>query len=100
MLPDLRALSYKERLGLFSLEFRRLKDGLVDVFKIMRGIDTVNSKGLFPWVIALLAPKVEYEVLLLQFAGSVIVALEEAQDGHVTKGLGGGVKMVGNQMVL
>eukprot|EP00061_Rhincodon_typus_P004045 g21620.t1 len=37
---------------------------------------------------------------LLQFAGGVIVALEEAQDGHVTRGVGGGVKMVGDRKVL
>eukprot|EP00061_Rhincodon_typus_P000195 g10872.t1 len=42
----------------------------------------------------------EYEVLLLQFAGGVIVALEEAQDGHVVQGVGEGVKMVGNRKVL
>eukprot|EP00061_Rhincodon_typus_P004119 g21795.t1 len=40
------------------------------------------------------------EVLLLQFVGGVIVALEEAQDGHVTQGVGGEVKMVGDQKVL
>eukprot|EP00061_Rhincodon_typus_P005117 g24229.t1 len=32
--------------------------------------------------------------------GGVIVTLEEALDGHVTQGLGGRVKMVGNQKVL
>eukprot|EP00061_Rhincodon_typus_P015642 g43429.t1 len=42
----------------------------------------------------------EYEMLLLQFAGSVIVTLEEAQDGPVTQGVGLGVKMVGNLKVL
>eukprot|EP00061_Rhincodon_typus_P007792 g29832.t1 len=40
------------------------------------------------------------EVLLLQFAGGVIVILEEAQDGHATQGVGGGVKMVHDQKVL
>eukprot|EP00061_Rhincodon_typus_P015510 g43222.t1 len=44
--------------------------------------------------------KVEYEVLFLQFACGVIVTLEEAQDGHVTKGVGGGVKIVGNRKVV
>eukprot|EP00061_Rhincodon_typus_P009083 g32278.t1 len=42
----------------------------------------------------------EYEVLLLQFVGGVIVALEEGQDGHVTQGTGGGVKMVHDWKVL
>eukprot|EP00061_Rhincodon_typus_P013806 g40405.t1 len=42
----------------------------------------------------------KYEVLFLQFTCCVIVTLEEAQDGHVTKGMGVGVTMVGNQMVV
>eukprot|EP00061_Rhincodon_typus_P014932 g42323.t1 len=47
-----------------------------------------------------LAPEVEYEVLLLQFAGGVIVTLEGTQDGHVTQGLGKGIKIVGDRKVL
>eukprot|EP00061_Rhincodon_typus_P006166 g26511.t1 len=39
-------------------------------------------------------------MLLLLFPGGVIVTLEEAQDGHVTQGVGGEVKMVGNRKVL
>eukprot|EP00061_Rhincodon_typus_P001870 g16006.t1 len=46
------------------------------------------------------APEVEYEVLLLQFASGVIMALEEAQDGHFTQGVEGCVKMVDHQKVL
>eukprot|EP00061_Rhincodon_typus_P001702 g15509.t1 len=46
------------------------------------------------------APKAEYEVLFLQFAGGIIVTLEEAQDGHVTQGMGGGVEMIRNRKVL
>eukprot|EP00061_Rhincodon_typus_P014254 g41167.t1 len=38
--------------------------------------------------------------MLLQFAGGVIVTLEDAQDGHVTQGVGGGVKMVHDRKVL
>eukprot|EP00061_Rhincodon_typus_P010537 g34901.t1 len=44
--------------------------------------------------------RLEYEVLFFQFACGIIVVLEEAQDGHVTKGVGGGVKMVGDWKVL
>eukprot|EP00061_Rhincodon_typus_P011427 g36420.t1 len=40
------------------------------------------------------------KVLLLQFACGIIVALEAAQDGHVTQGVGGGAKMVDNWKVL
>eukprot|EP00061_Rhincodon_typus_P012991 g39073.t1 len=46
------------------------------------------------------APKAEYDVLLLQFAGGVIVTLEEAQDGHVIQGVGGRVEMVRDWEVL
>eukprot|EP00061_Rhincodon_typus_P007321 g28909.t1 len=46
------------------------------------------------------ASEVEYEELLVQFVRGVIVTLEEAQDGHVTQAVGGGVKMVGDQKVL
>eukprot|EP00061_Rhincodon_typus_P017000 g45495.t1 len=39
-----------DKLGLFTLEHRRLRGNLVKVYKIMRGIDKVNSKVLFPRV--------------------------------------------------
>eukprot|EP00061_Rhincodon_typus_P013328 g39638.t1 len=51
MLPELEGLSYQERLdklGHFSLEHRRLRGDLLEVCKIMRAIDKMNSKGLFP----------------------------------------------------
>jgi len=53
MLPELDILSYKERmdrLGLFSLERRRLRGDLIEVNKIMRGIDQLDSQYLFPKV--------------------------------------------------
>eukprot|EP00061_Rhincodon_typus_P016396 g44591.t1 len=43
MVPGLECLCYRERLnrlGLFSLECRRLRGGLIDVYKIMRGMDS------------------------------------------------------------
>eukprot|EP00061_Rhincodon_typus_P005872 g25914.t1 len=48
------------------------------------------------------APEAEYEVLPLQFAGGVIVTMEEAQDGNVTQGagVGGEVKMFCHQKVV
>eukprot|EP00061_Rhincodon_typus_P014782 g42066.t1 len=46
MLPGMESLSYKERLdklGLFSMEQRRLRGGLIEVYKIMRDIDKVDD---------------------------------------------------------
>eukprot|EP00061_Rhincodon_typus_P017139 g45702.t1 len=43
---------------------------------------------------------VEYGVLFLRNACGIIVALEEAQDGHVAKGVGGGIEMAGNRKML
>ena len=53
MLPGLDGLSYKERLdrlGLFSLERRRLRGDLIEVYKIMRGTDQLERQYLFPKV--------------------------------------------------
>ena len=49
MPPGLDGLSYKERLdrlGLFSLERRRLRGNLIEVYKIMRGIDPLDNQQL------------------------------------------------------
>ena len=51
MLPGMEDISYEERLeklGLFSLERRRLRGDLIEVYKIMRGMDRVDSQKLFP----------------------------------------------------
>ena len=51
MLPGLDGFSYKERmdrLGLFCLGRRRLRGDLTEVYKIMRGIDQLDSQHLFP----------------------------------------------------
>ena len=51
MLPGFQHLSYRERLnklGLYSLERRWLRGDLIEVFKMMRGIDRVDVDKLFP----------------------------------------------------
>eukprot|EP00061_Rhincodon_typus_P015981 g43948.t1 len=53
MLPGLEGLTYSERLnrlGLFSLEHRRLRGDLIEVYKIKKGMDRVYRQGLFPGV--------------------------------------------------
>lgn len=49
--PGPVALSYRERLdklGLLSSELGRLKADLTKVYKIMRGMDKVKAKSVFP----------------------------------------------------
>ena len=53
MLPGMEGISYEERLeklGLFSRERRRLRGDLIELYKIMRGMDRVDSQKLFPRV--------------------------------------------------
>eukprot|EP00061_Rhincodon_typus_P005792 g25737.t1 len=54
MLLGMEGFNYKEkldRLGLFSLESRRLRGDLIEVYKIMTGIDRVDG-GLLSWGIS------------------------------------------------
>ena len=49
MLPGLEGVGYEERLNklrLFSLERWRLRGDLIEVYKIMRGIDSMD-RGIF-----------------------------------------------------
>ena len=50
MIPSLRNLSYKERLkrlGMFSLKCRRFLGDMMEVFKMIHGIDKVYLVNLF-----------------------------------------------------
>ena len=49
MLPRLDGLSYKERLD--RLEHFSHRGNLIEVYKIMRGIDQLDSQHLFPKVV-------------------------------------------------
>lgn len=51
MLPGQKGLNYKkglDRMGLFFLEQRRTKSDIVEVYKIMKGINRMGSHVLFP----------------------------------------------------
>ena len=51
LIPELRDLSYSNRLrtlGLPSLQYRRLRADIIETYKILNGIDIVDSDNLFP----------------------------------------------------
>ena len=50
MIPELRKLSYEDRLkktGLFSLTRRRIRGDLIQTFKFFKGIDRVKFTDMF-----------------------------------------------------
>ena len=50
MIPSLRNLSYEKRLkrlGMFSLRRKRFRDDMIEMFKMIHGIDKVNLGKLF-----------------------------------------------------
>jgi len=50
MLPDLKNMSYPERLkilGLTTLEYRRLRGDLIEVFKIVKGFHNIDRNIFF-----------------------------------------------------
>ena len=51
LIPELRDLSYSNRLrtlGLPTLQYRRLRADIIETYKILNGIDIVDSDNLFP----------------------------------------------------
>ena len=72
MLPGMKGISYEERLeklGLFSLE--RLRGDLIEVYKIMRGMDRVDSQKLFPRVEESITGGHRFKVRGARFKGDV-----------------------------
>ena len=50
LIPGLTRLSYEERLketGLYSLERRRLREDMIEMFKIMKSTDKISADKLF-----------------------------------------------------
>ena len=53
LIPGMAGLSYEERLsglGLYSLEFRRVRGDLIETYKILTGLDKIDSERMFPMV--------------------------------------------------
>ena len=51
LIPGMSGLSYEERLdrlGMYSLEFRRLRGDLIETYKILKGLDRLDAGRLFP----------------------------------------------------
>ena len=51
MIPGMKSLSYEEQLrtlGLYSLEFRRVRGDLTETYRILRGLDRVDVERMFP----------------------------------------------------
>ena len=51
LIPGMSGLSYEERLdrlGLYSLEFRRLRGDLIETYKILKELDKLDAGRLFP----------------------------------------------------
>ena len=74
MLPGLGSMPYENRLselGLFSLERRRIRGDLIEVYKMMRGIDRVDSQRLFPRAEMVATRGHRFKVLGSRYSGDV-----------------------------
>lgn len=50
-IPAMSGLNYDEHLmslGLYSLEFRRMRVDLIETYQIVKGLDKVHIKRMFP----------------------------------------------------
>ena len=51
LIPGMAGMTYEERLGrlgLYSLEFRRMRGDLIETYKILAGLDRLDSERMFP----------------------------------------------------
>ena len=74
MLPRMEGISYEERLeklGLFSLERRRLRCNLIEVYKIVWGMDRVDSQKVFPRVEESITREHRFKVRGARFKGDI-----------------------------
>ena len=54
LIPGMAGLSFEERLSrfrLYSLEFSRVRGDLLETYKILTGLDRVDSIRMFPMVV-------------------------------------------------
>ena len=53
MIPGMKGLTHEERLrtlGLYSMEFRRMRGDLIETYRILKGLDRVDVGKMFPLV--------------------------------------------------
>ena len=53
MISGMKSLLYEEQLrplGLYSLEFRRMREDLIETYRILRGLDRVDVERMFSLV--------------------------------------------------
>ncbi len=53
LIPGMAGMTYEERLGrlgLHSLEFRRMRGDLIETYKILTGLDRLDAGRMFPMV--------------------------------------------------
>ena len=51
--PAMKSVSHDERLrtlGLYSLEFKRMREKLIEMYRILRGLDRVDMERMVPLV--------------------------------------------------
>eukprot|EP00061_Rhincodon_typus_P008437 g31035.t1 len=90
MIPDVEGFSYEQklnRLGLYSLEFRRMRGDLIDIYRILKGLDRwlqyQKQKMLWDesWIINLNEIKLGRGITA---AASSVITVQQANGNSVT----------------